>query len=335
MHWHVITLLILFLLTLSHAVSTHEAPSPEEGDDDDGEGTAQVPEFVLDNDGHSMDTAAATPSSPGDDDDGIPYYAIHQNVAQREATLQRRSERFSAYAASNNASFTTIRCRNHKDLYQLLHRMCLLSVVCSERYSLDQSVLALDNVALTAQERTYYSGIAKINFKKFVYRLSLPHLFILQDSNASATAASTALNTQSLFLLEDKVPLQWLPPYIIQLTHDANDSCLASVDLYAPESVPFVYSTQYLMHVYSLYVRNDYECHHINEWLYLDSQGRPHCGCRQGKSCDNEGNYAPAIITIAVILIVIIIASIISFFVTTPRLIAKIDATNKLKHKQL
>ena len=288
-------------------------------DDDEGSSSSSSPPLLT-----SFDDATA---------EEIPYHRIHQ---QRVASIHQRATQFIASSAS---SLTTIQCRNYKDLYRLLYKMCLLSVVCSERYSLEQSVTPLvtgNTSGMTPQEITYQTGVSRSNFVKFVYRLALPYILMIRDTGDNTSSnSSSSTNANALFLLEDKVPLEWIPRYVIALTHDTTHSCHTTFNLYAQENLPFIYSTHYLMHVYSRYVRNDYECHHINEWLHIDSDGHPHCACRQGKSCDNEGNYQAVIIALTVILILLIIACVVSFFLTTPKLIAKIHATNQLKLKQL
>ena len=276
------------------------------GDDNDPVGLAERKTHYLNN---------------GDDE--IHYDAIHDTRdhvtgGDYRATVLSQS--------TVNSNFTTIRCRNYKDFYTLLYSLCLHSTLCSERYYLDTSVLAPTSEHTTA----YYQAVAKINFKKFVYRIALKQLFIIRDVGTNNTNDTT----RHLFILADRVPLQWIPPFVIALTHNKSDHCSQSVDLLAAENTLFVHSSQYLLHIYSVYVRNDYECADPNEWMDIDSNNKSHCHCRQGKSCANEATYTTLAIVLSVVIILLVVGNIVSFFTNTSRLVTKIDEANRLKMKQ-
>lgn len=300
-----------------------------------------------------MVSAQTTPGSGNGDDDNdesidstiysqdIPYDAIHPlatgpvDTVGTHATQSANNRRFTAFVASQSTNFTTIQCRNYKDFYRLLYTMCISSVLCSERYSLERT-----ETTHSGSGGDYATTVTRTNFKKFVYRLSLRQLFIIQDSGGGGGGGESTVRTTDntntsaaplppLFLLEDKVPLEWIPRYVIQLTHLTGTSCADTYNTLAQENVAFVHSTHYMLHLYSAYVRNDYECRHVNEWLTLDAHNRPHCDCRQGKSCNNEGNYEVAIIVVAVFMILLLIIDIVAYFTNTTRVLARLDQHNR------
>ena len=289
-------------------------------------GIAQTQTFDNDDDGDNGGVHAQD----------IPYDTIHPprssvgggdgSVTLETHAIQSSDRRFTAYIASQSVNFTLLQCRNYKDFYRLLYTMCMRSVLCSERYSLEQLPPGDDTVTAHA------AAITRDNFRKFVYRLSLRQLFIIQDTKKDDDTNSSGNTTvvPPLFLLEDKVPLEWIPRYVVQLTHqDSTPACVDTFNTLATENVGFVHSTQYMLHLYSAYVRNDYECRHVNEWLVLDAHNRPHCECRRGKSCNNEGNYEVLIIVLTVILILLLIGDIASYFFNTPRILAALDKLNR------
>lgn len=241
----------------------------------------------------------------------IPYERIHRfNAAKTDA--------FYDTLKTSSHSFTDIRCRNYKDFYYLLYSMCQRSVLCAEMYYLETDTTASVNVN-------------KVNFKKFVYQLALSQLFVIQD-HAPKTATTTT--TPQLFMLEDNVPIEWIPRYIIHLEDsDTNAPCHLSVNLTSEEYVPFVHSTLYLLHAYKYYVVNDYKCDQFNQWLILDNHNRPRCECRHGKSCDPGSNYRILIIILTTIILMMFVLWVVSFFVSTPRLIKKMDEANRLRNK--
>src|ERR1700742_2221634 len=237
------------------------------------------------------------------------------------------------------------------DFYYMLYTICIQSTLCSEQYYLDNSVFAgssayggdTPKVSINKQKKSKYTvTVSNMNFKKFVYQISLTQLFIIHDYNHNNTVTTDVDNdyirTQdTLILLEDKIPIEWIPHYIIVLnSNDTSyyDQCHVTMDLYSQENQGFIHSTQYLLHVYSRYVRNDFRCKHFNEWLVIGKDNRPHCECKHGKSCDTESTYKILIIVLSIILILIVIIYTVSLFTNSAKLMKKIDATNKLKYKQ-
>lgn len=261
-------------------------------------------------------SVSAQEDDTDDSHDDIPYATIHPPATVSSDSVENH-HRFTAFISSQSGNFTTLQCRNYKDFYRLLYTMCYDSVLCSERYSLERTTT-------TTTGGKYAATVTRENFKKFVYRLSLRQLFIIQDSGRN-----TSGTPPPLFLLEDKVPLEWIPRYIIQLTHRVETSCADTFDTLAVENVGFVHATHYQLHLYSAYVRNDYECRHVNEWLTLDSHNRPYCECRQGKSCNNEGNYEVVIIVLTVFIILLLIIDTVAFFTNTTRVFARLDKINR------
>lgn len=239
----------------------------------------------------------------------IEYYKIHR------VNSQARTHDFHSQLINSSIDFTNIECRNYRDFYQLIYSICNQSILCSEMYYLDNR----------ASNNDY-------NFRKFVYQLSLSQLFLVHDYNSPLSLEEQASYTQ-LFLLEDNVPIEWIPHYIINLRNTTNVTCATSVNLYSSENINFVHSTTYLLHAYKYYVQNDYQCNQFNEWLILDSHNRPHCECRPGKSCDDDTNNRTIIIILTVVIMVLLLVWIISLFTTTPKLIAKIDEANRLKKR--
>lgn len=245
----------------------------------------------------------------------VPYTQIHR-------TMDRvKTQTF--YSTVNNSArpFTTIQCRHYKDFYLLLYSMCLRSVLCAEMYYMDQSTVS--------------NAVDKVNFKKFVYQLSLSQLFIVEnhgdesDGGVTGTGGGGGVAPQ-LFLLEDNVPLEWIPRYLIRLENTPDVTpCHTTFNLSAPENAAFVHSTLYLLHAYKYYVVNDYRCDHYNQWLVLDSHNRPVCWCKHGKACDTDSNYRILIIILTSIMLLLVTFGIIGFFVTTPRILRKIDEVNR------
>ena len=247
----------------------------------------------------------------------IHYDRIHRfNVAKTDA--------FHEMMKTSSLSFTDIRCRHYKDFYYLLYTMCQRSVLCAEMYYLETDTTTSVNVN-------------KVNFKKFVYQLALSQLFIVHDHAIGPTTTTTTTATNSspqLFILEDNVPIEWIPRYIIHLEDTPlNVPCHLSVNLTTEEYIPFVHSTLYLLHAYKYYVVNDYKCNQFNQWLILDAHNRPVCVCRHGKSCNPESNYRILIIILTTIILMMFVLWVISFFVSTPRLIKKMDEANRLRNK--
>lgn len=286
---------------------------------------------------------AVTAQNNDYEEDDLPYDTIHppQSISADSVSISgAHRQRFTTFISSQSVNFTVLQCRNYKDFYRLLYTMCYKSVLCSERYSLEHPTQASGGSSNSVTTTAYETSLTRANFKKFVYRLSLRQLFFIHDKgdpppfrtttttdNSSSDANQTTL--PPLFLLEDKVPLEWIPRYVVQLTHTQGTACADTFDTLAPENVGFVHSTHYQLHLYSTYVRNDYECRHINEWLTLDAHNRPHCSCRQGKSCNNEGNYEIAIIVLTTFLIAILIINTISYFTNTKRVLTRLDQVNR------
>lgn len=272
----------------------------------------------------------------------IQYNKIHK-ISSLSNTIIRTKE-LDDYIITYNTSFRYIQCHNYKDFYYVLYSACLQSILCSEQYYLDNSIINLNNnnVSNTTSKNKYYATISKRNFKKFVYQIAITQLFIVHDYNSNISSETVnidnEINTQNtLLLLEDKVPVEWIPRFIIQLNNTLNSTnkCHVTMDLLLPENQAFVHSTLYLLHIYSSYVRNDYRCKHYNEWFTIGSDNKLHCECKPGKSCSTERTDRTIIIIVAIVLVILSIVNIISIFSNTSKLLSKIDETNKLKYKLL
>lgn len=248
----------------------------------------------------------------------IPYARIHSQTSSTRIKTQTFYEEI--LSEDTSLSFKEIQCRHYKDFYYLLYGMCRQSILCSEMYYIEYS------------DETSHAAMDKVNFKKFVYQLSLSQLFIiLGDSTTDVVNDDGKTPSSSLFLLEDNVPTAWIPRYVIRLNDALPSLCSETMDLSAEENMAFLHSSLYLLHAYKYYVVNDYKCSHYNEWLVLDAHNKPHCVCRHNKSCETESNYRVVIIILTTLMLMMIVLWIISFFVHTPKLIQKIDEANRVK----
>ncbi len=246
----------------------------------------------------------------------IPYANIHSYNAN---TVAKTNAFYQTLRNGSSHSFTDIQCHHYKDFYYLLYTMCQRSILCAEMYYLET-------------DTTIATTVNKVNFKKFVYQLALSQLFIIQSHRPSLLTENVPITTSQLFMLEDNVPIEWIPRYIIHLDETSpNEPCHLSMDLSAQENIPFIHSTLYLLHAYKYYVVNDYKCDPINQWLVLDAHNKGVCYCKHGKSCDTESNYRIVIGILSTIMTMMIIFWIISFFVGVPRLIKKMDEMNNNK----
>ena len=248
----------------------------------------------------------------------VPYVQIHRAI---DTT---KTQSFYANVNTSTQPFTTIQCRHYKDFYLLLYSLCLRSVLCAEMYYMDQSATS--------------HAVDKVNFKKFVYQLSLSQLFIIQNHGEGGgvriVALDATIRTPQLFLLEDNVPLEWIPRYLIHLENTPDVApCHTSFNLSAVENTAFVHSTLYLLHAYKYYVVNDYRCDHYNQWLVLDSHNRPICWCKHGKACDSDSNYRILIIILTSIMLLLVTFWLIGFFVSTPSILRKIDDLNRARFR--
>lgn len=245
----------------------------------------------------------------------IPYSDIHS------ANTALKSQAFYDTLKGSSHSFNVLECRNYKDFYYLLYSMCQRSILCSEMYYIDSTT-----AAHTAD---------KVNFKKFVYQLSLSQLFIVRRPTNNDTSSSSNSVSQ-LFLLEDNTPMEWIPRYIIQLDDSPiNQPCHTAFNLTSQENIPFVHSTLYLLHAYKYYVVNDYKCNHYSKWLILDATNKPKCVDKHGKDSDSEVNFRIAMLIIAIIIFMMIVLRIITFFVSVPKLMQKIDETNRIRFAKI
>lgn len=235
----------------------------------------------------------------------IPFEKIHPY--HTTTTVSRDSQHEALVSMLSDG--TKIKCRHYKDFYYLLYSICERSILCAEAYFIDQTNTA--------------STVPKMNFKKFVHQLSLSQLFLVEGATRS----------DELFLLEDNVPMEWIPRYLIQL-NDASDQplCSESIDLMSTSNTAFVHSTLYLLHLYKTYVVNEYRCTHYNEWLELDANNHGVCLCKHGKSCDIESNYRHIIVALTIILIGVVCIWIVSFYINTHMLMQKMDSVNRAHH---
>jgi len=271
----------------------------------------------------------------------IDYNKIHKSNSLLR-TRKFHNYLLSKSSSSLDSSFTTIKCHNYKDFYYLLYKICIESVLCREMYY-------IDNNTYTTKDSGNSGTITSIkittnNFKKFVYQLSLTQLFIIYDYNhiinneSSSSSSNDELNFKKqdrLFLFEDNWPIEWIPRYIIQLKNSTNDTtvllppqCHQSINIHATENIHFIHITLYLLQSFKTYVINEYHCDDFNERLILDEHNKPHCECKHGKSCNNETNYQTVILALTITLIILIIVWIISMFISTSRLLKKMDQHN-------
>ena len=259
------------------------------------------------------DTVFAPESSTSQD---VPYRRIHAS--------NMRASVFYDKVMAMATPMNEIQCHHYKDFYTLLYTLCRNSTLCSEMYYLGGG---------GGSSESSVSG-TKVDFKKFVYQLSLEQLFLIKDDGIiDDDNPSSSSSSHQLFLLEDNMPIEWIPRYVIRVGKIATTAspCHESVNLSAPENSDFVHSTLYLLHAYKYYVVNDYKCGHYNEWLVLDAQNKPRCICRHNKSCETESNYRVVIIILTTLMLMAIVLWIVSFFVHTPKLIQKMDEINRLR----
>ena len=239
----------------------------------------------------------------------IRYEKIHR------VTTQARTREFHERLGNSSDNFTIIECQSYRDFYTLLYSICNQSILCSEMYYLDI--------------RSSTTTAARLNFRKFVYQLSLSRLFIIENINNYTIEGERDDGASHLFLLEDNVPVAWIPHYIIRIANTTVTPCSVSIDIYASANLSFVYSVTYLLHAYKTYIVNDYRCDHFNQWLVLDSQNRPHCECKHGKSCDTENNYKAIIIVLTIVMMILIILWTVSLFTNTTKLIKRTEQLNR------
>lgn len=273
--------------------------------------------FLLLVESQYYDIESDTVFAPESTSQDVPYRRIH--------TSNVRASVFYDKVMAMATPMNEIQCHHYKDFYTLLYTLCRNSTLCSEMYYLGSSS--------SSSTESSVSG-TKVDFKKFVYQLSLEQLFLIkkEEDGIIDTGGDGHAGSPQLFLLEDNMPIEWIPRYVIRLGKIAAASsppCHESVNLSAPENSDFVHSTLYLLHAYKYYVVNDYKCGHYNEWLVLDAQNRPRCICRHNKSCETESNYRVVIIILTTLMLMAIVLWIVSFFVHTPKLIQKMDEINR------
>lgn len=227
-------------------------------------------------------------------------------------------------SGTNQSDFTLVQCQDYRDFHQLLYTICNKSTLCSELYSID--------------DRSVPNGV---NFRRFAHQLSLSQLFVVRDLNRVTLSNEVQ---SSLFILEDGWPTQWLPHYLIELqrTPHSDDTaphgCSQSINLYAMENQHFVVTSLHLMQTFKVFVANTDSCGDINERLVVDPEGKPHCECKNGKSCNSSTNYEIFIIVLLVLLCLGILAYLISMLICTARLLKKMDslgAEERVKQKNV
>lgn len=284
-------------------------------------------------------------------DNDIEYNTIHK----AKYNIQQKRKEFLHYLSNSSNNFTSIQCYNYKDFYYLLYKICSKSVLCSERYNLDNINSIVSNNDNDDGSKTLANNILKHSFKKFVYQLSLSQLFIVHDHNEEGinNTITTEEDNQehqkqnNLFLLEDNWPIEWIPRYIVELDNgsrngdigrinkkDINSRCSETFNMYSTENIGFIHSTLHLLHLYKTYVVNEFQCNDANERLVLDQFNRPQCVCVNGKSCNNDNNATVLIIIIAVIFLALLVVNIFVVFFRTPSLIRKLDQINRQNQQQ-
>lgn len=268
--------------------------------------------FLLLVESQYYDIESDTVFAPESTSQDVPYRRIHTSNV-------RAAVFYDKVVMAMATPVNEIQCHHYKDFYTLLYTLCRNSTLCSEMYYLGGG-----------SSESSVASSTKVDFKKFVYQLSLEQLFFIREEGMIVDSSNSPTSSPQLFLLEDNMPIEWIPRYIIRVgVTSAPSPCHKSVNLSAHENSDFVHSTLYLLHAYKYYVVNDYKCGHYNEWLVLDAQNRPRCICRHNKSCETESNYRVVIIILTTLMLMAIVLWIVSFFVHTPKLIQKLDEINR------
>ena len=282
-------------------------------------------------------------------DNDIPFYETHTSGIDGALNTIKKNQQYIDYIENASDSFTFISCSNYKDYYTLVYNICQHEKLCSEAYYIE-SAISLKTPGEPSSSSSIASVKERNDFKKFFYQLSLSRVFPIQDLNLYTTNESSSggggdsgnqsytenqqtMGQSNIFFFENNWPMEWVPPYIIQLNHTDNSTtkCHNSIDLYDRSNAQFIRDTLHMLLLYKTYVVSEYHCEHFNQRLVLDTNNNPHCECKSGKSCSGNNNFQTIIIVLEVVFILLFIVWIISMFFNARDVIKKIDDTNKRK----